>query len=331
MQTDASSPFVSIVTPNYNDGPYLEECIKSVLGQTHPNFEYIICDNHSTDGSATIARDYAARDSRIRVVSPPEFYPQVKNFNFALSNISPESKYCKMVLSDDWLFPECVRQMVAVAEAHGEVALVGSYRVIETRPAGFGLPVRTTVLPGKEAGRIHLLDKARLFGNQSGVLYRSDIVRQRAPNFFVDNRLNFDLDVALQILLSHDFGFVHQVLVFQRDQPGAITDEIRAMNYWYLSCYLALEEYGPHFLETEELHRELDEARRKYYSPLGRVWLADLVKRRRQDEFWSFQRKNLATIGDSLRPALLARSVGESLLTFARDPAQLWYAMRRAR
>ena len=54
-------PFVSIVTPVYNDEPYLEECIKSVLAQSHQDFEYIICNNHSKDRSGEIAADYAAK------------------------------------------------------------------------------------------------------------------------------------------------------------------------------------------------------------------------------------------------------------------------------
>jgi hypothetical protein len=45
------------------------------------------------------------------------FLSQVQNYNFALSRISPDSKYCKMVQADDWLFPDCVRSMVEVAEA----------------------------------------------------------------------------------------------------------------------------------------------------------------------------------------------------------------------
>src|SRR6185503_3859337 len=83
-----TDPFVSVVTPVYNDEPYLEECIRSVLSQDHEDFEYIICNNHSTDRSGEIAADYASQDSRIRVVSPPEFSPQAKNFNFALREIS---------------------------------------------------------------------------------------------------------------------------------------------------------------------------------------------------------------------------------------------------
>ena len=109
-----------------NEIPYLEECIRSVLAQSHQDFEYIICNNHSTDRSGEIAADYASKDSRIRVVSPPEFSPQAKNFNFALREISGRSKYCKMLLSDDWMYPQCLRQMIDVAEPNPRIALVSA-------------------------------------------------------------------------------------------------------------------------------------------------------------------------------------------------------------
>ena len=49
---------ISVVTPFYNTAPYLAQCIESVLAQTHRNFEYVLVDNQSTDGSAEIAASY---------------------------------------------------------------------------------------------------------------------------------------------------------------------------------------------------------------------------------------------------------------------------------
>src|SRR3954447_23593557 len=155
--------FVSVVTPVYNDEPYLEECIKSVLAQGHQDFEYIIGDNHSKDRSGEIAKDYATKDSRIRVVSPPEFLPQAKNFNFVLRQIDGRAKYCKMLLSDDWMYPQCLRQMIEVAERNPHIALVSAYRLIGNRPDCFGVPVERSSFPGKEVCRWQLLGTAYPF------------------------------------------------------------------------------------------------------------------------------------------------------------------------
>lgn len=62
-------PVVSVVTPVYNGERHLAECLESVLAQRYPHWEHVIVDNASTDGSVDIARGYAARDARIRVVT----------------------------------------------------------------------------------------------------------------------------------------------------------------------------------------------------------------------------------------------------------------------
>ena len=109
-------PLVSVVTPFFNTAPYLAECIESVLAQTHSEFEYILMDNCSTDGSYEIAESYAARDPRIRLLRCSEFVSQLKNYNRALREICEKSQYCKIVQADDYIFPNCLQSMLKVFE-----------------------------------------------------------------------------------------------------------------------------------------------------------------------------------------------------------------------
>lgn len=57
---------VSIIIPVYNVEPYLRQCLDSVLGQTFKNFEVLLVNDGSTDGSGRICQEYVEKDNRIR-------------------------------------------------------------------------------------------------------------------------------------------------------------------------------------------------------------------------------------------------------------------------
>jgi chlorobactene glucosyltransferase len=67
----ADAPRVSVVIPARNESRNIERCARSVLAAKYPNFEVIVVDDHSTDGTGDIARRIAADDSRLRVVDAP--------------------------------------------------------------------------------------------------------------------------------------------------------------------------------------------------------------------------------------------------------------------
>ena len=304
-----SEPFVSVVTPVYNDEPYLEECIRSVLAQSHQDFEYIICNNHSKDRSGEIAADYAAKDSRIRVVSPPEFSPQAKNFNFALSQIDGRAKYCKMLLSDDWMYPQCLQQMIEVAESNPRIVLVSAYRLIGDRPDCFGVPVERSSFSGKEACRWQLLGTCYPFGSQSTVMYGAEAVRKRAPSFFPENRFFMDVDIAFRLLGRWRLRL---------RAPGSHLQSLsaryrhRCCEPFQLVAAVALPDGGavrPDVLSPEEFKKRYNEVTTEMYQGLGEQWLKDIVRRKKKNGFWEFQRQHLGDIGVEIRPALLAKGV----------------------
>lgn len=315
-------PLVSVVTPVYNTGEFLEQAIRSVVSQSYENWEYIICENHSTDDSAAIAARYAASDARIRVVSPPTFLPQAENFNFALQQIAPDSVYCKMVLADDALFPECLAEMVAVAETRPTVSAVASYRLVETQGEGFGLPLDRPVISGRTAGRLHLLQGIFLFGTPSTVMYRSDVVRSRNPRFYPTDRFFHDTEAIFQILEDTDFGFVHQVLSFSRYQPGSITHRVADFYWREIDLVLCLRSYGRRYLDEDEYEQCWRRANRRYYERLGRERVLDLF-RRGSDEFWSFHSARLSSVGLAIDRRALALGAVRAMVRALGSPAKV--------
>ena len=165
-----SSALVNVVTPFYNTKEYLRECIESVLRQKCDDWQYLLVDNCSTDGSSDIAREYQSRfPEKIRLIRTTSFLSQVDNYNFALSSISPDSKYCKVVQADDWLFPDCIKSMVEVAEADPTVGIVAAYELEGDEVRLDGLPFPSPRLSGLYVGRLYFLDA----GTCSGHLPRS--------------------------------------------------------------------------------------------------------------------------------------------------------------
>jgi glycosyltransferase involved in cell wall biosynthesis len=329
IETDRA-PLVSVVTPVYNTGEYLEAAIRSVLAQSYSNWEYIICNNHSTDETAEIAARFAASDPRIRVVSPPTFLSQPKNFNFALQQTSPESRYTKLVLADDLLFPDCLTKMVELAETDETIALVCSYRLIETAAAGFGLRLEQNVIPGRVAGRMHLLNGVFLFGTPSAVLYRSSLVRSRSPHFYPEDRYYFDTDVAFQILDGRNFGFVHQVLTYSRYQEESITHRERDLFSGELDMMICLHSYGPAYLSAAEFRRCKARARKHYYERLGREWLLDRFRGRR-DDFWQYHEVRLNSAGLHVERRAVLRGALDAVVRALLSPSQVWARITRRR
>ncbi len=318
-----SRPRVTVVTPFFNTAAYLAECIESVLEQDYGNWEYVLSDNCSTDGSAEIAAAYAQRDPRIRFVRESRFLSQVGNYNRALRYLPAESVYCKIVQADDWLFPNCISSLVAVAEAHPSVAIVSSYSLRETEIMGAGLPFPSRFLPGRELCRRQLLGEFFVFGSPTTVLYRSDVVRGR-PEFFPEGSLHPDTDACYEILQSHDFGFVHQVLCFWRYQEDSISGSARDLDWETLDNYVSLCKYGRTFLDDKERARRLREHERHYYNVL-----AEGLVRLRGADFWRYHRKGLAASGIEVRWTRLARQLPRAVLVVLQRPRVAAAAGRR--
>ena len=185
------SPLISVVTPVYNGESYISECIESVLSQTYSNWEYIIVDNCSTDRSLEIARKYAIDDVRIRVHSNVTCLELLSNWNHALRQISPSSKYCKVVHADDKLLPDCLRLMLEVSEQNPSVGIVGAYRIDEDHVNLDDVPYPGQVFTGHEICRRRLLGGDDVFGSPTSLFLRADLVRSR-EKFYNENNFHAD-------------------------------------------------------------------------------------------------------------------------------------------
>ena len=298
-----SIPLVSVVTPFYNTREFLAECIESVLHQTYTNWEYILVDNLSTDGSSDIANQYAARfPDRIRLIRTGSFLSQVQNYNFALSRISPNSKYCKMVQADDWIFPDCLRSMVDIAEAHPNVGIVAAYELEGDHASLGGLPYPSPEVPGRDACRLFFQKNRHLFGTPTSLLMRSELVRSRNP-FYEERHAPFeDAHACLDALRTWNFGFVHQVLTYSRRDNESILSRIRPFEFTLFSRLAQIIAHGKYYLLEDEYPGYLKDAEHKYF-----YFLAKSALQGKDRKFWEFHRERLASINYSLNFGFMAK------------------------
>lgn len=302
LAVSSSAPLVSVVTPVHNTADYLADCIRSVLAQTYQEWEYIIVNNASTDQSLEIAESFAAKDPRIRIVNTDRLLPQSVNYNFALRQISSGSRYCKMVQADDWIYPNCLQEMVAVAETDPEIAIVGAYRIADDFVFDHGLvcsgPGNTaTVVAGREACRRFLLDRLYVFGSPTSVLYRADLIRSRDSFFLeVDSGYFEDAELCFDVLENAKFGFVHQILTCTRWGNPSVTASVNGFDPRHrLMKYVVTKRYGSRYLNNAEYSSCEAIAEREYYE-----LLASQVSMPWKSGFWRYHAKGLEQAGERI-------------------------------
>jgi glycosyltransferase EpsE len=121
------NPRVSVVTTVYNGEPYPDRAIPGILEQTFQDFEWIIVDDGSTDGTPQLLQDVARRDPRVRVFSPGRL-GITGAANFGVSQARGE--YVARQDFDDRSYPDRLRLQTALLDAHPEVGVVGGYYLL---------------------------------------------------------------------------------------------------------------------------------------------------------------------------------------------------------
>lgn len=217
----SAGPLVSVVTPVYNGGKFLDQCIQGVLKQTFADFEYVIVDNASTDETAAIIERYRQQDSRIRVFRNNSTIPVIQNFNKCIEHIAPGSEWIKYALADDILFPYCIQEMLKVGEQDPAIGVVSAYRIYDHHLAYLGLPMDRQVFDGAEILKKQLLHDFHVCsGSPNSLLYRRRVFEELGG--YKNEYLHADTDLAYRLLDRYKLGFVHDVLTWTGHHEGRV-------------------------------------------------------------------------------------------------------------
>jgi glycosyltransferase involved in cell wall biosynthesis len=285
--------------------------------------EYIVVNNGSTDKTLQIASTYAKQDNRVKVVSNRLHVGVIENHNIAFRLISEKSRYCKVVAADDYLFPVCIQNLVEVAERNPRVAIVGSYAIDDKGIRWIGFPPDKSVFDGREVCRLYLLGAIDSFGTPSSVLYRSALVRSRDA-FYPGSLPNADLAACLICLEATDFAFVHQILSYERIHTETISSSLRELNAFVLDRIQFLSEYGPTFLNTQEIETRAEQLQRALYEHLA-VGIVNLKGR----QLLNYYRGRLEAIGCKVSTARIIGAVGMKFADLLFNPKQTFEKVLR--
>ncbi|NLN69308.1 MAG: glycosyltransferase [Chloroflexi bacterium] len=183
-------PLVSIITPSFNQAPFLRRTIESVLNQNYPKMEYILMDGGSTDDSLAIIQDYSDRVAYWES-NPDRGQTDAINKGFDRA----AGKYLAWLNSDDVYQPGAIKEAVEFLESHPSVGMVyGECSFIDADDRKIGrFPAAQTDYHRLRRGYVHIPQQASFF--------RADLWRKVGP---LDPSFYFAMDYDLWVRLARE-------------------------------------------------------------------------------------------------------------------------------
>ena len=223
----SAGPKLSIGLPVYNGERYLREVLDAILAQTFEDYELVISDNASTDGTAEICQEYAGRDKRIRYLRNEKNLGAAKNFSrvFELST----APYFKWAAFDDLIAPEFLERCLETVVGDPEAVLAYARaryidhegRIIEGGEEG---PLRHVDWRPKARDRFRqLLDGFGGDGGASAPMFMFGVIRAdllRRTRLF-GGYFSSDCVLLSELILLGKFIEVPEYLLFIRLHPGS--------------------------------------------------------------------------------------------------------------
>ncbi|MDH4185506.1 MAG: glycosyltransferase [Nitrospira sp.] len=214
----ASVPLISVGLPVYNGEGFLAQTLDSILSQTLTDFELIISDNGSVDGSRAIAESYARRDGRVQVVQSDINRGAAWNYKRVLD--LARGPYFRWAPADDLFAPESLACCVEVLDQHPEAILCYPKTTLIDAHGGTIRPYDDN-LDLRQASPV---DRYKAVIKQLGLtnviygLMRTDVLRQTR---LIGNFPGADLIFVAELSLFGQFHEIDRPLFFRRMHEGA--------------------------------------------------------------------------------------------------------------
>jgi len=232
-EIEVHKPKVSILIPVYNRKDYIAECIQSALDQTFKDFEVVVVDNASDDGTWEVCQQFSAKDHRVRIYQNDANIGPVRNWLACVAQARGE--YTKILWSDDLIHPAFLEELLPYLEDRKVGFVYSSTDVIESNRleviAKYFRNIKTGIYSSQ-----YYVQGALLGGDFPGspgcAIFRTSDVKKNLL-LHVPNRVNSDFsmhaignDLLLFLLTASTyptFAFVNEPLAYFRAHAASIS------------------------------------------------------------------------------------------------------------
>ncbi len=207
-----TAPMISVITPVYNMEEFIGSAIQSVLDQSYPDFELLLIDDCSTDGSVTVMEAYAAGDRRVKILRTP-----INSWAHVAGNVGLDhatGKYIAILDADDILAPERFAHQIAVLEGSHDIDVCGGWMQL------FGESDKTLKTFRRDDLSIRM---GMLFDSTMG--HGTAMIRRQ---IIEDHHIRYDTD----IFYAHDYHFFTQ-LAFDGNATFSSVPEVVYYYRWH--------------------------------------------------------------------------------------------------
>lgn len=216
---------ISIVVPVYNKRPYLMECFESLRKQTYPEFEVLLVDDGSTDGSAEFAEYYCKKNKRFR------FFHQAnagQNEARKTGVDAANGDWIIFVDADDFVAPRmCEIFMKSMEETHADFVVAGSQLVngdkfldVQQPPAGIYRGIER--LKNGYTEKDSLLLCTKLAASLCVILFRKEQIKRALETYDIDIRVCEDTACIWQMMIQAErISYIPDILYFCRVVLGS--------------------------------------------------------------------------------------------------------------
>lgn len=283
----ASVPKISVVMSCYNAGKYLPDAIESILGQTYDDFELLLIDDGSRDGTLSTINDFAAKDKRIVVIAK-ENSGLADSLNLGIE--AARAQWIARMDQDDVALPQRLQKQIDFVAEHPETVLLGGGCVTIDST---GRELRRYRYPPAHDDIISEIERGGTAFPHATALYKSDTVRSMGCYRVRMNGAE-DKDLWLRLSSVGRIACLTEPLIRLRKHSDSFTG-VQDNRLTVLSHTAVIS----HFLRKNGFRDPVDDEEQKFRSFLS--WIEDKLRDARvfdEERLWSdFSRKWRETTG----------------------------------